>query len=745
MNRLANRFSTSVLAIVVSTSLAACGGGGSHSSTALPQTAPTSASAPAYTGPLADATFKISIPGPQSSAFKRRPSYVSSATKSLRFVINSSSSVSGTATTGTLGSYNLLAWRFFDTGTLPNANCPVDGSHAGNFICTVTLKLPPGTDNVTIAACDGTGGTCISPGTVVGNVLSEQIQSLTVVTATANSFNVLLDANVGTMTVNGSGSCQNGPVGASFGSVGTTPVTFTVAHKDAAGKTIVSPGLPKLQIQDGSAVWQSASGSIGSGSAGVTFTVTQSSQTFTITPNSTSSNQTINVRAIQPDTNTTTDGLSFTKSKSFTFATGVAPPSNNFLATVEQSVGTNSGQVDFFNVTLGGSGAADSITAFGAAPTLAQTNSTNENKPDVDNPLSLGWDSTGDLLIGNGNDGGPDHGNMACVPVGAIATGLAAATTVSSHVTSPVALAYDSRDGSVALANNPVAAPVQMPEFLLTGNYTAAPGTGAGTRNLVASGLGNSFVVNVPSLSAGTYASALTDGCEVDSAHTSGGGCPATGVSKIAIYSPTGVETDITDTSTFTIDNPVGFTIDTSNNQYVVGNFTVWHESIAYYSASSNTLVHTTGLAGPPVRRPFILAASPDGHIAAAWVKSPGAAEQVQVYDNSGARNPVGGPINYKVDSDAGCTTPIYGSDGAAIHALTWLSNTKLLVALEATSGGVFQSTNGIYVYDISSLVAPTSQYDKSSPGCPQMTATAPKQTGFVQLSKRPLGSAFKP
>src|ERR1700676_3193648 len=114
MNRLGNQIFSSVLASVAAASLAACGGGGSHSAS-LPQPAPTSGAAADYTGPLADATFKITIPGPKTIAAKlRRPSYVSSATASVRFVINSSTTVSGTASTGTLGAYNLKAWRFFN-------------------------------------------------------------------------------------------------------------------------------------------------------------------------------------------------------------------------------------------------------------------------------------------------------------------------------------------------------------------------------------------------------------------------------------------------------------------------------------------------------------------------------------------------------------------------------------------------------------------------------------------------------
>ena len=74
-------------------------------------------------------------------------------------------------------------------------------------------------------------------------------------------------------------------------------------------------------------------------------------------------------------------------------------------------------------MTLGGNTpGSDTFTAFSPA-TLATTNSINEGKPDVDNPVDIRWDTTGDLLIANSGSGGADTGNMACVPIGAIAIG----------------------------------------------------------------------------------------------------------------------------------------------------------------------------------------------------------------------------------------------------------------------------------------------------------------------------------
>ena len=432
-----------------------------------------------YTGPLADATFKITIPGPKNSASKlRRPAYVSSATESLQVRDQHRTTV----TAGQITSYNAMSsFNHFDPGTLPNATCPASGS---DFVCTVTMKLPPGTDNVTISAVTSPAGHHAGYGHAATSFRSRSPtlpSSPRRRTRSTSCSTPDLTTPSGSLVVNGSQPCQNGTVGTTFGTVGTTPVSFTVAYTDAAGKTIPSGvvGQPKLQIQDNTATYQSASGTINGTGGTVAFSINQAAQSYTLTPSTVPiTNATVNVRAIAPNSTGSSDGLTYTvasSTKTYTFSAGTAPPSHNFLSVVEHTQGTTSGQVDFFNLTLGGSGGADTFSAFSPA-TLAGTNSTNETKPDVDNPQVLAWDTNGDLLIGNGDDGGANHGNMACVPVGAISTGANTSTTVSQNVTSPTGIAYDPRDGSVALADNPATASFQLSEYLLTGNYTAATG-----------------------------------------------------------------------------------------------------------------------------------------------------------------------------------------------------------------------------------------------------------------------------
>ncbi len=748
MNRLLRKKSLfSVLASVAAVSLAACGGGGSHSALPVPAANMADTGAP-YSGPLVDSVFKITIPGPKNSAFKRRPAYVSSGTKSVRFTVNTATypGLSG----GTLTTFNNRAANHFDTGTLPNANCPANGA---DFVCTVTFQLPPGSDNITVTAYDNTGGT--------GNVLSQQINNYTVVVGTTNSFSIVLDANLttpsGSLVVNGSQPCQNGTVGTTFGTVGTSMVSFTVAYTDAAGKTIPSGvvGQPKLQIQDNTATYQSSSGTINGTGGTVAFSINQAAQSYTLTPSTVPiSNATVNVRAIAPNSTGSSDGLTYTvasSTKSYTFSAGVAPPSHNFLSVVEHTQGSTSGQVDFFNLTLGGSGAADTFSAFSPA-TLAGTNSTNETKPDVDNPQVLAWDTNGDLLIGNGDDGGANHGNMACVPVGAISTGANTSTTVSQNVTSPTGIAYDPRDGSVALADNPATASFQLSEYLLTGNYTAA--TGGRNFHETGTNVGAFSVTNMVPLAGvfpgnGTYAVTVTNGCEQDGAHASCGA--TTPVNEIAIDDSSGTVTRVSDTSTFAIDEPHGIGWDAQNSQLVVANNAVWHSSLAFYTITAGPTAVKTKVVnpGPFGSQPNHVAVSPDGHVAVEF--TPGLFNPaIQVYDNTAARNPVFGPIPYNSTSDANCSVYIYGNDGggsAHVDDMKWLSNTKLLVALQVVPAGAPNAQNGIYIYDISTSAVPAGHSD-ADPNCgagPGALPAAPKQTGFQHINNLPLAAAFKP
>ena len=730
MTRIGNKVLSSVIACVVAVSLAACGG--RHSSQGA---LPSAVQSPGTTVPsdkLVTATFTFKIPAPATSSKGRKPSYISAATKSIR--INMTADTQGVAI---ISQFNVLTPVTNSTGTSPGSPC----TGSGPWTCVIPVQVPPGDDTFTFTTYDDTTGT----GTGASHILSQQIKKLTLTAGTANAFTVTFDANAATMTVTGSGFCAVGTVanGSTFGSVGTQTVNFTVGYTDPATKTIVAPGLPTLSV-NGHTDDNSTAGYTITGTGGnVTVKVYQSTQSYTLTPTTSNAGATINVAATP---SSGTDGLTFNQTLSYTFQTGTAPPATKFLAAVEQS-SSNAGQIDFFMMSLGGSGGPDTFSAYSTA-TLAVTSSTNEaGKVDVDNPESLHWDMNGDLLIGNGHDGSVNSGNMACVPVGAIANGTAQSTTVSASVSSPVGMAYDSRDGSVALANLQPGATYNLSQYLLTGNYTAAP---AGQNIKVnQTNLGsNGGIANITTLPAGSYAIALSDGAEMDTNHGAGG------KSEIALINgSTHAITHISDPQTspgvaahgYAIDQPWGLAWDAQNSQLVISNNSVWHELVSFYDAAGNFVssIHT---AGHPNN---IVATSPDGHVAVAQLANFLGYPQVQIFDNTASRNPVFGPIPFN-----GCSggSHIYGSDVAVVQSLEWLSNplsippsyTKLLIGLKSTSAGVYTAKNGLYIYDISTSAVPAGNGDTG--GCTGAAfAAAPVQSGFHQLSARPFGTAYKP
>ncbi len=704
MTRLGNKLFSSVLSIAVATSLAACGGGGSHVS-AVPQAQPTASSSAAYTGPLSDATFKITIPVPTTSAKARRPAYVSSSTTKIVFTLNSDTvGLSGAALT-TFNTTNLGAKAV----TLNSATCP----GAGPWTCTLTIKLPPGTDNLTISAQDGSS-----------NILSQQVQNFVVVVATANSFSTTLDANANTMTVTGSGFCAVGTVANSstFGSVGTQTVSFTVGYTDLATKTIIGPGLPLLAV-NGHTDDNSGAGYTITGTGGnVNVKVTQSTQSFTLTPTTSSTTATINVTATPRNTNgSPTDGLGFSKSISYTFQTGTAPPAHNFLAAIEQT-GANSGQVDLFNLTIGGSsGSSDTFSAFSPA-TLAVTGSTNQTGvSDVDNPLAIAWDVNGDLLIANGGSGAAadPNGNFACVPVGSIATGSAQSTTVTQNIDVPESLAYG-QHGTVGLADS-AGTTIAFSEFDLSGNYVPADSgsTGSGTPNLTIAeegGDGGTFTVALPTLSSvsDTFAVSLYGG----PSHTP----------KVTIVTSTGGTTDITDPA---ISDPVGLAWDGTNGELVIANNDGSHTDVLTYTVSpvAQKQVINTGLTN------YYVAASPDGHLAVAGASFTGTSV-VQIYTSAQTGRTLLSTIPFNTTTVSNGSTYIYSP--GTITSMSWLSATKLMISVNARNT---VSNNGIYIFDISASQSYTG-YDDITGNPPP---NGPKQTGFQVISKQPLGTAFKP
>lgn len=717
MIRLAKNFVSSALAIATSASLLA-GCGGSHAA-ALPPAAAVPTTAPAgtpYTGPLADATFTITIPAPpKTSSTARRPAYVSSSTSKVVFTLNTASRLSGAQVT----SFNGSSLGTFAV-TLGSATCP--GS--GPWTCTLAIKLPPGTDNLTISAQDASS-----------NILSQQIQVLTVVAGTANSFSTTLDANANTITVSGTAACASGPVGASFGSVGTTVVNFTVAYTDAASKTIIGPGLPILQIQGNDTLYHPDSGTINGTGGTVAFTINQAAQTFSLTPSTAPlTNATVNVKATPKNTNGASDGLVFSKTQSYIFSTGTAPPPS-FLALIEQT-GAASGKVDLFTINTSTSTFAPSNVA-GGGNVLAVTNSTNEGKPDIDNPRDIAFDTNGNLLIANGGQGGAggDFGDFACIPAGAIATGSTTTTTSSGDARDPESIAFNTGDSSVTLGNVPASASFNTVRYLLGSTYVE----GTAAQNIANVGtVGATSVISMPSLAAGTFAAAITNG---------------TTTSRIVLKGPTGTETTITDTD---ISSPEGLGWDNSANQQIaVVNHQITTVSSINHNKSKLAFFTTAGVKVKSVQLgtdPTTasdsymfgdkVAVSADGHVAVAGGTADGPA-QVRVFDNVSAnRTQIGGPIPFDSYTNNTCVTGNFGNV-TVVHSMRWLTNNLLLIMLQANGAG----KQGAYIYDINQLVATPGlwEFDGNGGSCIAVSATSPKQTGFQAITNAPLSAAYKP
>jgi hypothetical protein len=722
--------------LLCSALLAGCGGG---ARSVAPK--PASTAAAAYNGALADATFKITIPVPTASVKARRPAYVSSSTTKILFTLNSDTVGLTGAALATFNTTNLGAKAV----TLNSATCP--GS--GPWTCTLALKLPPGTDNLTISAQDASS-----------NILSQQVQDFTVVAATANSFSTTLDANAATISLSGTQACTSGAIGSSFGSAGTTPVVLNVSYTDLAGQPIIAPGLPNLQVQanhGGDTAYHNNSGTIDGTGGSVGFSIDQNAQTITLTPSTTPvSNVTVNVKAIPPST----DGLSFAQTKTFTFAAGDAPPAHNFLAVVEQNGAGTAGQINLFTVALGGSGAADTLTPYAPAPTLATTTSINAapdgQQPDVDFPEHVTFDSLGSLLIANGGQGGAggDYGNFACVPPGAISTGLALATTNRTGLRVPTVIALSS-NGTVALGNNPAGATTKVQEFNLGTNYVTGSSYPDDGTNTYGVPLGRPLV-NLPTLTAGTFAFGLFNGTH----------------SKVVVMGSTGTTSTITDSTDSHLQFPYGMAWDPAQSQLIVANNDSYLSYLTFYTVSNppGAITNVNSFRLQPDPDPAddcpggnpcsgmlgqrVAVAPTSGTIAVSglnFYNSVYAGIEIQLYDTN--RNPIGViPFDTANSAALACnpTDPtndyVYGERFTILTGLQWLSPTKLLVLLENRNK---TSVQGIYIFDTSATAQPPGYWGPISPVTHMCTATqppvGPKQTFFLNVpSLVPYAAAFK-
>ncbi|MBV8643408.1 MAG: hypothetical protein JO225_05775, partial [Candidatus Eremiobacteraeota bacterium] len=335
--------------------MTACNGGGA----AAPRL-PGTGTGGGQTVQSASATFTFTFPKDTGSAKTRRPKYISSATKSISLqVTDTKNHGNGTDIYANVPAA-LKAVQFVNFANLtgnPNipGQCGSDPSNAGNFKCTALFLLPVGDDTITMKSWDANGAT--------GNILSENQTTVTTVQGFGNSFAITLDANANVMTVGAtSGFCAGSftvSPGQTVPTVGTAPITFSVSFTDLAGKTIVNPGEPTLKIGG-----SSTSGTVIGTGGNVNFNINQSTQTFTLSATTNNTSATIPLTAVPPNAG---DGLSFSKSLSFTYQSGPGLPAS-FLADAQQIIngsGTvTGGVVDLWTVSLG---ASDTITPYSTA------------------------------------------------------------------------------------------------------------------------------------------------------------------------------------------------------------------------------------------------------------------------------------------------------------------------------------------------------------------------------------------
>jgi streptogramin lyase len=181
--------------------LSACGGGGGGGS----QTGPVPVPVPTATPPptTGNALFELSPDASSSiTALRRKPHYVSKATKSIAIVANGAS-----ATTAVL-----------------NLGDPAHCDAAGK--CTISLTLSPGNATLVVSAYDSPGGT--------GSLLSRATVHATIVAGITSIIAAVLDGNVATVALtlaNPNPTLHQALTDA-----------ITVVAKDPSNNTIVGPG-----------------------------------------------------------------------------------------------------------------------------------------------------------------------------------------------------------------------------------------------------------------------------------------------------------------------------------------------------------------------------------------------------------------------------------------------------------------------------------------------------------------------
>lgn len=332
-------------------SLAACGGGGGGS--AVTPGSPGAAN-------VAQVVVSILIPQARASAARRRPRYISVATKSLALVVNGAAPVLANLAAGAPG-------------------CTATAQ--GDLSCTVTAGVAPGSDTFEETLYDQLQPAAAT--TPSGNALSHAKQIVTVKGGQPNALALTLNGVVAAITL-------RLPANLALVQGTAAVVPLTVAAQDAGGNTIIAdPYDTPIALASGDAAMALSSATVSSpaDAVSVTYSGAPGIAAVTITAGSGSS-VTASVTLPPPKTRNATDWATF----GFDNARTGSNPAETVLGTTAASQG----------LTLKWSAKIPGATFADTQPLVA----TNVLAHGVYRDLVIVGDERGGLTAFNAADGG---------------------------------------------------------------------------------------------------------------------------------------------------------------------------------------------------------------------------------------------------------------------------------------------------------------------------------------------------
>jgi sugar lactone lactonase YvrE len=332
--------------------LASCGGGGGTTATSpsAPVKAASSATAPS--------TIAVSIVKPASATASnaRKTQYLPASVASISIGVTLVNGVAPAPAAPTVVNVSPTA-----------AGCATDPNNTANYVCTIPVALPIGSDTLAVKAYDGA--------TATGNLISQQQPVVTVVFAQANTFAVTFDAAPGSIVMAGpnpaNGSCSGSPQTCTIR--GTSAVTFNVTIADAHGT-------PVNTAVAGSPTLSAVSGTPGT----ATVSVTQQPYTVTVTPSTTGSFQ-FTLTATPASAG---DGLSATQ---LAVPTTISSAIAGLNRPINMAIDANA---NLWVANFGSNSVNEYAPPYTGSPILAVTSGLN-------GPEGVAFDSTGNLFVGN--------------------------------------------------------------------------------------------------------------------------------------------------------------------------------------------------------------------------------------------------------------------------------------------------------------------------------------------------------